>query len=105
EEIIAADGRAVASHHDVSQADQADALVALSASEFGSIDGLINNAALVVSGDQFETTSEEVERIVDVNVKGVMHCGRAAMREMKKQRSGVILNVTSRTHLGWTGTS
>ncbi|MCW2748771.1 MAG: short-chain dehydrogenase [Nocardioidaceae bacterium] len=100
-EIREAGGVAVASGHSVADAEQARALIELCVTEFGRIDGLVNNAGLTLLGDPSEVLASNVDRLVDVNVKGVLFCGIAALAHMKAQRSGIIVNVTSRTHVGY----
>lgn len=100
EEIRQAGGEAVASHHSVADGEQAQALIDLCVSEFGRIDGLLNNAGVTKISDPWDVTSADVDLLVDVNVKGLLHCGIAALRRMRDQRSGTVVNVTSRTHIG-----
>jgi NAD(P)-dependent dehydrogenase (short-subunit alcohol dehydrogenase family) len=100
-EITARGGTAVASGHSVADPRQASDLVELCVSAFGRIDGLVNNAGLSLTGAPWAVSPSDVDRVVDVNVKGLLYCGIAALARMKEQRSGVVVNLTSRTHLGW----
>lgn len=64
---------------------------------FGRLDILVNNAGVTdfVKHDDLEGLKEEYwDRVMDVNVKGLFFCCRAAASELKKQR-GCIVNVTS----------
>ncbi|MCU1480917.1 MAG: short-chain dehydrogenase [Subtercola sp.] len=101
QQILDEGGSAVVSTHSVADAEQAAAIVELCISSFGSIDGLVNNAALVVNVPAWETTAADINRLVDVNVKGLFYCGVAALAAMREQKSGVVLNITSRSHIGW----
>jgi len=98
--IAAAGGRAVAHAGDVSVRADAAALVARCLDEFGRIDGLLNNAALMAVGDLVEYDDQLFRRLLDVNVLGVANCAAEAVVPMLRQGSGSILNVTSGAHLG-----
>jgi len=101
DEITALGGSAVASDHSVADFGQAHDLIEQCVSAFGRIDGLVNNAGLSLTGAPWAVSPSDVDRVVDVNVKGLLYCGIAALARMKEQRSGVVINLTSRTHLGW----
>lgn len=101
EEIRDTGGAAVASSHSVSDPVQASELIGICVSEFGRIDGLVNNAGLSLTGRPWEVDPADIDRLVDVNVKGVLYCGTAALAHMQRQRSGVVVNLTSRVHIGW----
>jgi NAD(P)-dependent dehydrogenase (short-subunit alcohol dehydrogenase family) len=93
-------GAAVVSHDCVSDPSAAEAMVQLCIDSFGRIDGLVNNAAYFVDGEPWEVTPEETKWLVDSNILGTLYSGIAAMKPMKEQRSGVIVNITSGAHLG-----
>lgn len=61
----------------------------------GSIDILVNSAGISHVGNIEATTDDDFDRLYKVNVKGVYNCMRAAVALMKKNRSGVILNLAS----------
>lgn len=105
DEINAAGGDAISSSDSVADPAGAGALIERCVSEYGRIDGLVNNAAVVVDKPVWETTAQDVSRLVDVNLKGVFHCGIPALQHMRAQRSGVVLNITSRAALGWPSAS
>jgi NAD(P)-dependent dehydrogenase (short-subunit alcohol dehydrogenase family) len=98
--ITEAGGDAVASHHSVTDAGQARALIDLCVTRFGRIDALLNNAGVTKISDPWDVTPSDIDLLVDINVKGLVHCGVAALRRMRDQRSGTVVNVTSRTHIG-----
>lgn len=60
----------------------------------GNIDIVINNAAIAHIGTAETTTEEDMDRVLEVNIKGVYHVLHAALPKMKKQ-GGVILNMAS----------
>ena len=61
----------------------------------GRIDILVNNAGIAHVGKLEQTTEEDLDRVLAVNVKGVFHCMRACIESMKKEGGGVILNMAS----------
>ena len=64
-------------------------------SEFGRIDILVNNAGVSDSTPLADYTSEAFDKIMDLNVKGVFNCSKAAAEYMTEQGIGVILNTSS----------
>ena len=66
------------------------------ADEYGRFDILVNNAGLAQRPTPLVDTSNAIiDRLLDVNVKGVLYCARAAAREMVKHGSGRIINIAS----------
>ena len=61
----------------------------------GPIQILVNNAGIGVAGTILTTTSEDWDRIMSINVKGIYHLCRAVVPGMMARRSGVIINVSS----------
>lgn len=59
------------------------------------IDILINNAGIAQIGNVENTSSEDFQKIFDVNVKGAFNCIKAVIPNMVSQKSGVILNMAS----------
>jgi NAD(P)-dependent dehydrogenase (short-subunit alcohol dehydrogenase family) len=103
-EIRALDGSAIASVHSVASTEQADELIKLATDTFGALDGLVNNAGILVEAPAGQTTAEQARAMVEVNVLGTIYCGQAAIEAMRRQgRGGAIVNVTSGTHLGQPG--
>ena len=98
DEVKATGPDAIAMPTDVSDSDQANALVAAALDHFGRIDILINNAALVsdsVPTPIWDITDEDWQAALDVNLSGAFYCARAASRSMADQGSGKIINVSS----------
>lgn len=89
-------GRTDAQIVDVSQPDEVDRLVAQTVERFGRLDIMIANAGVVVDRPFVETTPEDLDYVLGVNLKGVFFCGQAAARSMIAQRRrGHIVNVAS----------
>ena len=63
--------------------------------EYGHIDILINNAGISANKKIDDTTSEEFEKIMDLNVNAVFNMTKAVVPYMKEQKDGVILNTSS----------
>ncbi len=63
--------------------------------KFGSIDILANNAGISQSTTLYDYTENEIEKILDLNVKAVFICSQTAARIMKEQGGGVIVNTSS----------
>lgn len=62
---------------------------------FGSLDILVNNAGISARNKLYDYPTEEFEKIMDLNVKAVFNCSKAAAIHMKEQGGGVILNTSS----------
>jgi NAD(P)-dependent dehydrogenase (short-subunit alcohol dehydrogenase family) len=94
-------GQAVASGHTVTDPAQAQALVQLCVDEFGSIDGLVNNAGLNYEALPWQEEPDQIRELVEVNVLGVMYTGIAAIKAMVAQGTGgAIVNISSGASLG-----
>jgi 2-keto-3-deoxy-L-fuconate dehydrogenase len=59
------------------------------------IDILINNAGIAHIGNIENTTESDLDRLYNINVKGVYNCMHAAIASMKEKQSGVIINLAS----------
>jgi NAD(P)-dependent dehydrogenase (short-subunit alcohol dehydrogenase family) len=80
---------------DVRDADAVRQMVERVVSEHGRIDYLFNNAGIGVGGEAHELTTAHYDRIIDINIRGVVHGVAAAYPIMVKQRSGHIVNTAS----------
>jgi NAD(P)-dependent dehydrogenase (short-subunit alcohol dehydrogenase family) len=80
---------------DVREAPAVRELIERTARDSGRIDYLFNNAGIGVSGEVHELTVEHFDRIIDVNIRGVVNGIVAAYPIMVKQRSGHIVNTAS----------
>jgi glucose 1-dehydrogenase len=93
-------GRIHYMHCDVVEKLDIHNMVASTLDMFGSIDTLVNNAAIVVSADFLEIEEAEFDRVISVNLKGAFLCSQAIARHMVEQvenggEPGSIINMTS----------
>lgn len=93
--IQRAGGHALAVRCDVTDREQLAALPSVVKEAFGPCDILVNNAGLPGGGAFADLTYEQIERLVDVNVLGVMYGSRAFLPGMIKRGRGHILNIAS----------
>ena len=87
--------RLLAVRLDVTNEGQAQDAVKAAVARFKSIDVLVNNAGFGLLGAVEEATAEEVERLYRTNVFGLLAVTRAVLPQMRAQRSGRILNISS----------
>ncbi|WNQ12960.1 3-oxoacyl-ACP reductase family protein [Paenibacillus aurantius] len=97
EEIRAEGGEAFACGADVSVEAEVEAMVKETAARYGTVDILVNNAAMDPRKTWYEITGEEWDRIMGVNVRSQFFCAKAVFPYMKKQGYGKIINVSSVT--------
>ena len=95
QKIIAEGGRAETMQCNVADYDACEAFFKAVIEQFGRIDILVNNAGITKDGLIMRMSEEEFSSVVDVNLKGTFHCIRFASRQMMKQRSGRIINMSS----------
>ena len=102
-ELVEAGGQACFVQADVSSASHVERLVQEALAAYGRVDVLVNNAGVELPKKVTDTTDSEWDRLMDVNLKGVFLCSRAAIPLMQRQGGGVIVNVAS--ELGLVGGS
>ncbi|WP_070887061.1 SDR family oxidoreductase [Pseudomonas sp. D1-3] len=94
-DIRAAGGQAIARRLDVTDAADVQAFADAAMAEYGRIDVLLNNAGVMPLSMLEALKLEEWNRMIDVNIRGVLHGIAAALPVMQAQRSGQIINVAS----------
>lgn len=92
--IIANGGQAYYHKVDVSKQSEVKATIAKIEKD-GPIDILVNNAGIAHIGNVENTTAEDMDRLYNVNIKGVYNCIHAVIPNMKKRKYGVIINMCS----------
>ena len=92
-EISASGGVALAVETDVSDRSSVEAMVRRAVGEFGSLDVLVNNAGLGLSGRISEVRAEDLRHVFEVNTVGPLNCIQAALPHMGE--GGRIVNVSS----------
>ena len=95
DELTGRDGKALAVEADVTRVDQVKALVDAAVRTFGRIDVMINNAGLMPQSLLERLKIDEWDRMIDVNIKGVLYGIAAALPHMTAQKSGHFINVSS----------
>ncbi len=96
-ESIASDHgvQAIGCQADVSNEQEAQAMVDKTLEEFGRVDVLVNNAGINIRGSIDEVSFEDFKKVQDVNVNGVWLCSRAVLPHMKERGHGRIINLSS----------
>jgi NADP-dependent 3-hydroxy acid dehydrogenase YdfG len=95
ERIEGAGGRALVLEADVSDEEQANALVERTKDELGGLDILVNNAGVMLLGPVTGGNTDEWRRMIDVNLLGLLYCTHAAMPVMAQSGGGDIVNISS----------
>jgi NAD(P)-dependent dehydrogenase (short-subunit alcohol dehydrogenase family) len=98
----AADGLAANGHQvlavrcDVADDAQVEAMVDRTVATFGQLDAAYNNAGVQnIIADTADSTREDFDRVIGVNLRGVWSCMKFELRQMRKQGSGAIVNCSS----------
>ncbi len=86
---------AIALQANVSDSEAVQNLVKETISHFGQLDILVNNAGITRDNLIMRMKEEEWDDVINTNLKGVFLCTKAVTRQMMKQRSGRIINISS----------
>ena len=94
-EIEAMGRQAIAVKADVTSEDQIKAMIETCINRFGKLDILVNNAGIIQTVPVTEIDGKDWDRVMEVNLKGVFLCCKAALAPMKAQHGGKIINIAS----------
>lgn len=94
-EITQRGGRAHAVRVDVSKSDEVVKLIDGAVSDFGRLDFIFNNAAIVIGGDTRDLSIEQYDQVMGVDLHGVVYGALAAYTVMVRQGHGHIVNISS----------
>lgn len=95
EEIKNLGRNAFAVQCDVSDSNSVANMVKETVNTFGKLDILVNNAGITKDNLLMRMKEEEWDQVININLKGVFLCTKAVTRQMMKQRSGRIINISS----------
>jgi NAD(P)-dependent dehydrogenase (short-subunit alcohol dehydrogenase family) len=96
QKLIAAGHKALAIRCDVSDEAQVAAMVDRTVAEFGQLDAAFNNAGVMARiAPTVESTREDFDRVIAINLRGVWSCMKHQIRQMERQGSGAIVNNAS----------
>jgi NAD(P)-dependent dehydrogenase (short-subunit alcohol dehydrogenase family) len=93
--IEAAGGRALALHADVSLEADVEHMIAATAEAFGGLDVLVNNAGIVQIQGFEESTLEDWDRTLEVNLRAAFLCCQRALVWLRRSQAGAIVNLAS----------
>lgn len=94
-DIQADGGSVVVQQLDVTELEQMQAIIETAQSRFGRVDAVINNAGVMPLSSLEALKIEEWNRMIDVNIRGVLHGIAAGLPVMKKQGFGHFINIAS----------
>ncbi len=94
-ELIDLGVRAIAVQADVADSEQVNEMLARVRAELGEVNVLVNNAGLACSGLLTDMTDEDWARVIGTDLSGTFYCCRAALPDMLRNHSGVIVNIAS----------
>ena len=95
EEIQQLGGKAIAIRANVADMEDVQAMMKATITQFDTLDILVNNAGVTRDNLLMRMKEEEWDEVININLKGVFNCTKAVTRQMMKQRSGKIINISS----------
>jgi NAD(P)-dependent dehydrogenase (short-subunit alcohol dehydrogenase family) len=96
QELTAQGHKAIAIRCDVADDAQVDAMVKQTVATFGRLDAVYNNAGVQnVLAETADTTREDYDRVMGINLRGEWSCMKFELQQMRKQGSGAIVNCSS----------
>ena len=94
-EIIQNGGDVFSQKLDVTQKSDCDSFVKATVKKYGTVDILVNNAGLMPLSFVKKLKVDEWDKMIDVNIKGVLYCTAAVLPYMLEKQSGHIVNISS----------
>jgi len=88
-------GKAYPLQADISNENSVNELIKKVLEKHNKIDVLVNNAGITKDGLLMRMKTDDWQKVLDLNLSGVFYCTRAVSRQMLKQKSGRIINITS----------
>jgi 3-oxoacyl-[acyl-carrier protein] reductase len=95
DEIVGSGGKAAVARFDVSQSSEVDAAFSEWAEKWGPIGVLVNNAGIAIDGLLLRLKDEDLDRMLDVDLKGAIYCTRAATKSMMRAKKGSVIQIAS----------
>ncbi len=98
-------GEASVIQTDISEEHQVNALVQRTVTQYGQVDILVNNAGIFGGGRVSDTDTKTFDAVMATNLRGTFFCCRAAFQQMRQQKGGLIINMSSVAGVqAWAGT-
>ena len=94
-EIEKEGGEAIAIKCDISKKKDVEVMIKKTIKKFKKIDILVNNAGIAQFMPFLELTEKDWDKTININLKGYFLCSQACAKEMAKQKSGTIINISS----------
>jgi len=99
DKIKAAGGKALFVRTDVAELESLEHLARVAVESFGRVDVLVNNAGMALVKSIVDTTEEEYDRVMDVNLKSIYRLSKLLLPQMLERGSGSVINVASQLAL------